>query len=136
MTMRIMMRRDGGRDGRRDDDRYEYDYRRSSGGRSRMRMEEDGGRYEARRLPPRNRYGEFRRRRHEYNDDHEDWGYRGDEHDDMGRRRYREDDWQTQGFVDPERERRYYEDENDRERRRERRSRREREYYDDDDGYD
>lgn len=100
----------------------------------------DGGRYEARRLPPRNRYGEFRRRRRrEFNEDHMGYGYDDMDMDEgMGRRRYREDDWQTQGFVDPERERRYYDDEDDRERRRERRRRREREYYGDDgdDGYD
>lgn len=103
------------------------------GGLSSGRMSYDD-RFEARRLPPRNRYGEFRRRRGEYNEEHE-YGYPEMERDEgFGRRRYREDDWQTQGYVDRERERRYYDDMDEHERRRERRRRYE--DGDDDDGYD
>lgn len=140
-NMRYMMRGDYERRNGNDRDRYEYSGNsgggyggnRGSGG-SRMHMD-DGERYEARRLPPRNRYGEFRRRRYEYGDHQDMYGYEGDEYDSMGRRRFREDDWQTQGYVSPERERRYYEQESDRDSRRERR-RREMMDWDDDDGYD
>ena len=108
---------------------------------SSRRWEHDGygmDRYEARRMPPRTMDGRFRRRRRgEYNEEHE-YGYDDMGHEDsMGRRRYREDDWQTQGYVDRERERRYYDDMDDNEGRRERRRRRYEHYDDDDDdGYD
>lgn len=127
---------------RRHDDRGRESSRRyeasgyGMGGMSGGRMNYED-RYEARRLPPRTMDGRFRkRRRSEYNEDHE-YGYDDSGYDEgMGRRRFREDDWQTQGYVDRERERRYYDD-MDEPGRRERRRRRS-EYYDDDDddGYD
>ena len=127
--MRYMMMNE--RERRHDDRDRESSRRYETGGHGSGMMYDE--RFEARRLPPRNRYGEFRRRR-EYNEDHE-FGYPEMEHDDgFGRRRYREDDWQTQGYIDRERERRYYDDMDEHERRRERRRRYE--DGDDDDGYD
>ena len=102
-----------------------------SGSRSSHGGEYGGGRYEARRLPPRNRYGEFRRRRsrREYNDGMGRYEFG----DDYENRHYREDDWDRYGYD--ERREPYFEDE-ERERRRERHRRMMDEYGDDGDGYD